>query len=134
MSDRPEFALGTGGCQCSSCTETRIFDQGFAKWPRGNPAGRKRSQADYAAHVAESKRGGIERAIPAFRIQPEPHFDTRGLNMPIAPNPVAQRWIVKSEAWRDRVMPRWGERPARRAPYLVQLARDLRTEAMRKAA
>ncbi len=57
------------GCQCPSCNYTNSPDffpdraadgadipgTGFAKWPRGKPAGR-RSTADYAAHVAHGRK------------------------------------------------------------------------------
>ena len=57
-------------CDCSSCKYTDGFrEDGFAKWPRGNPAGKKAS-SDYAAHVAYSKRGGIARAIPNINLDP----------------------------------------------------------------
>ena len=45
-------------CTCASCTATdALADNGFAAWPRGNPAGPRRSAADYAAHVAHGKTG-----------------------------------------------------------------------------
>lgn len=45
-------------CTCASCSYTDSFSGyglnaakgGFANWPRGNPAGARRSAADYAAH------------------------------------------------------------------------------------
>lgn len=103
MSEHPAFALGSGGCSCASCKETRRFaDSGFAKWPRGNPAGIARSKADYAAHVAAGKSGGVDRAIPAFKIQPEPYFSSWGLAAPMpAPSAVVRNWIASSYAWAD---------------------------------
>lgn len=46
-------------CTCASCSYTDGFkDKGFAAWPRGEPAGPRRSAADYAAHVHYGKQWG----------------------------------------------------------------------------
>lgn len=40
-------------CSCTSCEYTDSFaKKGFDAWPRGEPAGSRRSAADYNAHVA----------------------------------------------------------------------------------
>lgn len=78
-----------GGCTCQSCAETnRHMASGFGQWPRGNPAGRK-SAAAYASHVSHGKAyaGGVK-AVPAFKITPEPHFSMVGL-APAFPEPIA---------------------------------------------
>lgn len=47
-------------CTCTSCEYTDKFGQpGFAEWPRGNPAGKRSSDASYRAHVAYSKQWGM---------------------------------------------------------------------------
>jgi hypothetical protein len=39
-------------CDCTSCSYTDGFSaKGFEAWPKGEPAGSRRSAADYAAHV-----------------------------------------------------------------------------------
>lgn len=94
---RPSFALGqSGGCGCPSCSLTSEYiSNGFAAWPRGNPAGR-RSAAAYAAHVAHGKKLEEREFSPEMlTIRPEPRFSAsalRGLVMPI-PAP--------SKAWQD---------------------------------
>jgi hypothetical protein len=49
-------------CSCTSCTITDSFhSKGFAKWPRGEPAGKRSSEAAYRAHVAHSFYGARKR-------------------------------------------------------------------------
>lgn len=46
-------------CQCASCSVTDGYsDKGFAEWPKGEPAGKRASEAAYAAHVAFSCQWG----------------------------------------------------------------------------
>lgn len=49
-------------CTCSSCRYTDSFsDKGFDAWPRGEPAGKRSSEAAYRAHVAHSYYGAKKR-------------------------------------------------------------------------
>ena len=49
-------------CSCASCKVTDSFhDKGFAAWPRGEPAGKRSSEAAYRAHVAHSFSGAKKR-------------------------------------------------------------------------
>lgn len=46
-------------CTCASCEYTDSFaGKSFAEWPRGEPAGPRRSTADYAAHVRYGQQWG----------------------------------------------------------------------------
>jgi hypothetical protein len=46
-------------CTCASCKHTDSFAKaGFAEWPRGAPAGPRRSAADYSAHVRHGQQWG----------------------------------------------------------------------------
>lgn len=44
-------------CTCASCEYTATF-KSFADWPRGNPAGKRSSDASYTAHVRHSQTWG----------------------------------------------------------------------------
>ena len=96
-------------CTCTSCEYTDSppngATQGFAGWPRGNPTGPRRAQAEYAAHVAHSKIWGrsasgdisLGPAIPdSLRVlHPEPRFSAsvpNGYAHPIEQNAIAVRW------------------------------------------
>jgi hypothetical protein len=61
-------------CTCASCEYTDSFAQkGFDAWPRGEPAGSRRSAADYNAHIAHLWEGVQRRAI-AFKPGQPPIF------------------------------------------------------------
>lgn len=138
-------------CTCASCEYTDRFGgmpdlfgapivkdhkHGWENWPRGDPQGKRASDADYRAHVAHSKTGGAKGF--RFTITPEPQFSERGTPGcgPIAPAPaVALRWIARSYAWSDlaqHYQPKPSLRAVKRVPYLVQLARDLRAQAQQE--
>jgi len=77
-------------CTCTSCKETdALADKGFAAWPRGDPAGPRRSAALYAEHSLHGKHWGPylghagewqprERDVPSFKIVPEPRYTCNG--------------------------------------------------------
>ena len=45
-------------CDCTSCKETdRYANAGFAKWPTGEPKGKRTSEAEYRAHTAHVWKG-----------------------------------------------------------------------------
>ena len=125
-------------CTCASCEYTDGFaNKGFAAWPKGDPAGKRVSQAAYAAHVAASKATGSTGFH--FTIRPEPTYPawvTSQINMPVAPAPkVALDWIARSYAWRHSVMPAWEPgtgRISRPVSKLVAKARQYRAEAQQE--
>jgi hypothetical protein len=64
-------------CTCASCEYTdKLADAGFAAWPRGKPAGPRKSKADYAAHVAHLW-DGVAKGI-AFKPGQPPRYPITG--------------------------------------------------------
>lgn len=95
-------------CTCASCSYTDSFSGfawddagekllpvvrdkrgGFDTWPRGEPAGKRSSDAAYAAHVAHAWSGAYKSV--AFTPGQAPRFSYRGI-MPVQPNATAIRW------------------------------------------
>lgn len=112
-------------CTCASCEYTDGFlDAGFAAWPRGNPAGPRKSAASYAGHVAHSW-AGVYRSVQFKPGQP-PKYDIPGLVMPVTPAPkYVLDWINRNGPQFERV----GISTHKRVPYLMALARELRKAA-----
>lgn len=116
-------------CQCASCKATdRLQDDGFAAWPRGNPAGLRKSKAEYSAHVsfgeswgkfdgAGNKRG--EKEIPDHyrRIPKEPVYPCTG-TPGCGPIPPAPKWL---HDWINRDSPKYQapEKPQAPKPALA---------------
>lgn len=80
-------------CTCASCEYTDGFaDKSFADWPRGEPAGPRRSAADYSAHVAHLWEG-VRRHGVAFEPGQAPIYPSiPGLVHAVQPNATAIRW------------------------------------------
>ena len=80
-------------CTCASCSYTDSFaEKGFAEWPRGKPAGPRRSAADYNAHVAHLW-DGVRRHVERYESGAPPRFPSvPGLVHPVQPNAMAIRW------------------------------------------
>jgi hypothetical protein len=142
-------------CTCASCEYTDGFSGwrkerdrqggfipdlehgGFDRWPRGNPAGPRKSKADYAAHVAHLWEG-VYRNVPFTPGQPQ-KFNIQGLVMPVTPAPkyvldfISSGYAMRPDLWK-RVDGRWEPvdtptQQPKRVPRLIALARELRKAA-----
>lgn len=100
-------------CTCASCIETDRFsgtpdlfgkERGlgvFAAWPRGNPAGKRGSESDYAAHVRHAWHGALK-TVP-FKPGQAPVFAVNGINGPVQPAPQWVRdWINRKTPTTER--------------------------------
>jgi hypothetical protein len=119
-------------CDCTSCSYTDSFaDKGFAEWPRGEPKGKARSDAEYRGHVAHSWAGVSKRV--QFTLGQAPQFNIPWLVHPVTPLPA---WIRQAVADKPRtggnVFPGPDVKmPKPKAPSLLSYARELRAQAKR---
>lgn len=116
-------------CTCASCEYTDGFsDKGFAAWPRGNPAGRRSSDASYAAHVRHSWSGSYK-SVPFKPGQP-PQFNNAGLVMPVTPAPKwLHDWINRKSPAAAEAAPASPDQPGKAEPHLAPGDRTARPSA-----
>jgi len=63
-------------CTCASCKYTDSFKEGFATWPRGEPAGKRSSESAYATHVRHYQAGAYKHV--AFTPGQAPRYPSTG--------------------------------------------------------
>ena len=127
------------GCRCDSCAETsRYAKSGFPAWPCDAPKGKRKSAAEYSAHVAQLWEG-VSRVRAVFKPGQAPIYprDPAAVH-PVTPAPgyvldfIANGYAQRPDLWKQ-IDGRWepvdiSTQPKRR-PYLLELARELRKAA-----
>lgn len=116
-------------CTCASCSYTDGYaDKSFAEWPRGNPAGKRRSDADYSAHVRHLWEG-VSKSVPFTPGQPAKAPALPGLVHPVQPNALAIRWNTGRKASPAEAEPARPAQPGKAERHLPAVNRHDEPEA-----